>query len=91
MPDNDIEIGFFLKRSAWGQGYATEISRRLLRFAFEESPLTEVVATFEPGNDASRSVLEKSGFVDHGVRWCYGEESPDYRIARSDWLAANAR
>ena len=91
MPDGDIEIGYFLKRSAWGNGYATEICRRLVRFAFEESPLVEVVATFEPGNEASRKVLEKSGFADHGMRWCYGEDSPDYRIAKADWLAAGER
>lgn len=91
IPDGDIEIGFFLKRSAWGNGYATEICKRLVRFAFEASPLVEVVATFEPGNEASRRVLEKSGFANLGMRWCYGEESPDYRIAKADWLAARER
>ena len=86
MPDADIEIGYFLKPSAWGQGLATEISRRLLRFAFEETPLTEIVASFDPENEASRIVLIKSGFVDCGTRRCYGEDSPDYRIQRDDWL-----
>ena len=35
MPAGDIEIGFFLKRSAWGKGYATEVCRRLLEFAHQ--------------------------------------------------------
>ena len=87
MPDGDVEIGFFLKRTAWGQGYATEASRRLLQLAFEASPLTEVVATFEAGNAASRHVLLKAGFVDRGMRRCYGEEAPDYRITRDEWLS----
>ena len=43
FPEADIEIGYFLKRTAWGQGLATEIGRRLVAFAFEESPLTEIV------------------------------------------------
>ena len=87
MPDGDIEVGYFLKRSAWGKGFATEACRRIVRFAFEDSPLTEIVATFEEGNDASRSVLEKVGFKNHGTRRCYGENGVDYRINRADWLA----
>lgn len=85
LPDGDVEIGYFLKRSAWGQGYATEACKRLLRMAFEESPLTEVVATFDAGNDASRKVLEKAGFVDRGMRRCYGEEGINYRITKDEW------
>jgi len=71
---------------AWGKGYATEACRRLIRLAFEESSLTEVVATFEVGNIASRNVLEKAGFVDHGTMRCYGEDGPNYRITRDGWL-----
>lgn len=86
MPDADIEIGYFLKPSAWRKGFATEICRRLVRFAFKESPLEEVVASFDPGNEPSRNVLAKSGFEDRGMRRCYGEESPDYRITREGYL-----
>ncbi|MGI9219635.1 MAG: GNAT family N-acetyltransferase [Woeseiaceae bacterium] len=85
MPDGDVEIGYFLKRSAWGKGYATEACTRLLRMAFEESPLAEVVATFDEGNDASRNVLLKTGFVDKGMRRCYGEEGIDFRLTRDAW------
>ena len=82
MPDGDIEIGYFLKRSAWGYGFATEACKRVLQFAFEETTLKEVVATFEEENTASRNVLEKAGFKNHGRRRCYGEDGPDYRISR---------
>lgn len=86
MPDGDVEVGYFLKPGAWGLGYATEVCKRLLRMAFEDSPLTEVVATFEQGNTASRNVLEKSGFVDCGTRRCYGETGLDFRLTRERWL-----
>jgi len=86
MPDGDIEIGYFLKRSAWGKGYATEACKRLIQFAFEDSPLSEVVANFESGNLASRNVLEKAGFVNRGTMRCYGEDGPNYRITRDEWL-----
>jgi len=87
MPEGDIEIGYFLKPSAWGRGYATEASRRLLQFAFQETPLKEVVSTFEEENIASRNVLEKVGFISHGMRRCYGETGTDYRITREQWSA----
>lgn len=86
MPDADIEIGYFLKRSAWGYGYATEACRRLLQFAFEETPLKEVVATFHKENLASKNVLEKAGFIDRGTRQCYGKVGLDFRITRDEWL-----
>lgn len=87
MPDGDIEIGYFLKKSAWGRGYATEAARRLLEFAFQASPLQEVVATLSEKNSASINVLTKSGFRLRGTRRCYGERGPDYRITRVEWTA----
>ena len=39
FPKEDIEIGYFLRRVAWGRGYAAEAVQRVLRFVFEHSPL----------------------------------------------------
>ncbi len=64
LPDAEIEIGYALKKSAWGKGYATEAARRLLAFAFEETQLSEVVGVIDPRNGASRSVLTKSGLIE---------------------------
>ena len=86
MPTGDIEIGYFLKRSAWGCGFATEACRRLLQFAFEQTPLKEVVATFDKENLASRNVLEKAGFTDRGTMQCYGKVGLNFRITRDEWL-----
>ena len=86
MPDGDIEIGYFLKRSAWGCGYATEVCRRLLQFAFQETPLKEVVATFHKENLASKNVLQKAGFTDRGTMQCYGKVGLNFRITRDEWL-----
>ena len=86
MPDGDVEVGYFLKPSAWGKGYATEACNRVLKMAFEDSPLTEVVATFDAANVASRNVLEKAGFVDRGIMRGYGEDGPSFRITRDEWV-----
>lgn len=85
MPDAEIEIGFFLKRSAWGRGYATEVCKRLLQFAFQEVSLNEVVASVDEDNVASKKVLEKCGLLDRGRTRCYGKDSPIYRITRDEW------
>ncbi|MEM8595089.1 MAG: GNAT family N-acetyltransferase [Pseudomonadota bacterium] len=86
IPEGDIEIGYVLRRSAWGKGYATEACARLLRFAFEVSPLQEVVATIDPSNSASRHVLQKCGLRDNGMIRAYAETLPGFRITRAEWV-----
>jgi ribosomal-protein-alanine N-acetyltransferase len=85
MPDADIEIGYFFLPSAWGRGYATEVCQRMLKFAFQEVLLDEVVASVEEANLASRKVLEKSGLFDCGRTRSYGKINPIYRITRDQW------
>jgi [ribosomal protein S5]-alanine N-acetyltransferase len=55
------EVGYVLAREAWGLGYATEATRRLLAFGFNELGLHEISATCDPGNRASVAVLMKNG------------------------------
>lgn len=89
LPNCDIEIGYLLKKSAWGKGYATEATQRLLQFAFEETPLKEVVATIDIENTASQRVLKKCGLVYEGMRRAYGGQNPGFRITRQQWLEQN--
>jgi RimJ/RimL family protein N-acetyltransferase len=53
------EIGWMLKRSAWGQGYATEAGAAILDEAFVSLELESVVAVHHPGNPASARIMEK--------------------------------
>ena len=85
MPDAEIEIGFFFKPSAWGRGYATEVCQRLLKFAFQDVSLNEVVSSVDDDNVASKKVLEKCGLLDRGRTRSYGKDSPIYRITRDEW------
>jgi RimJ/RimL family protein N-acetyltransferase len=89
-PDADIEVGYILKRSAWGNGYATEACRRLVQFAFEETELDEIVAVTDPRNAASEKVLRKCGLRDEGLRRAYAEECSAFRISRQQWLELQA-
>jgi RimJ/RimL family protein N-acetyltransferase len=54
-----VEIGWRLGAKYWGRGYATEGARRVLRVAFEELNLPEVIATTALGNLRSRAVMER--------------------------------
>jgi RimJ/RimL family protein N-acetyltransferase len=57
----EIEIGWRLRREAWGQGLAAEAARPVLRHAFVTLKLPEVVAEIDPANAASLKVAEKLG------------------------------
>ena len=64
--DGYHELGFWLGREFWGQGFATEAASGLLDFARDELALTEIRASYITGNEASANVLQKLGFVPTG-------------------------
>jgi RimJ/RimL family protein N-acetyltransferase len=68
----DVELGFHLRRSVWGRGYATEAARACLDAAFAGLGLDEVIAIVAPGNAASVRVLEKIGMRPAGEREALG-------------------
>lgn len=61
-----IEVGYWFARSAWGNGYATELVRASLDHA-RSCGLAEVGAFAHPENLASCKVLEKAGFLKEGL------------------------
>ena len=54
------------------QGFASEITRALLHFAFDELGAARVVAETHPENPAANCLLEKLGFT------CLGERHHSY-------------
>jgi RimJ/RimL family protein N-acetyltransferase len=58
---DDVELGYRLRKSAWGKGYATEGSRALIRKGFIELGVQRVFAGTMAVNVASRRVMEKAG------------------------------
>ena len=55
------ELGYRLRRAAWGKGYSTEGSRALIRKGFTELGVQRVVAFTYGEHRASRRVMEKAG------------------------------
>ena len=57
------EIGYTIHPDFWNQGYASEALKAVLHYGFQTLKLHSVEANINPGNQASRRLLEKHGFV----------------------------
>jgi RimJ/RimL family protein N-acetyltransferase len=94
-PD-DVELGYRLRRSAWGKGYATEGSRALIARGFTDLSVRRVFASTMVVNAASRRVMEKAGLKFVAIvptRWPMripGDEQgeAEYAVTREEWRAA---
>ena len=76
-----IEIGYYLGRSAWGRGIATEAGRAVVSYA-DRIGLPEVVAVVRPENRASQGVLAKLGFEPAGTGRHYDADVQIWKRAR---------
>lgn len=59
----DIELGYRLRKDAWGHGYATEGAKALMQKGFSELGTQRVIAAALAVNHASIRVLEKAGLT----------------------------
>jgi ribosomal-protein-alanine N-acetyltransferase len=59
--DDEVEIGYALMPEFWGRGLATEVAREMVRLAFSQLQLTELIAFALLGNLASHRVMQKAG------------------------------
>jgi RimJ/RimL family protein N-acetyltransferase len=90
------EIGFALRRSAWGRGLATEAVQLLLDFAFGTLGLHRIEADADPRNERSLRLLERQGFRREGYlreRWHHNGEIQDaifLGLIRSEWQGGSA-
>jgi ribosomal-protein-alanine N-acetyltransferase len=95
-----VEIGWRLRREAWGKGYATEAARTCLDVAFGELGLDEVVSMTAVDNLRSRAVMERLGMTtrpeddfghpnisaDHPLR-----QHVLYRLSKRSWRQSEGR
>ena len=63
--DDEYELGYWIGKPFWGQGLIPEASRELLRYAFEDLGMNRIWCGYYDGNEKSRRVQEKLGFVFH--------------------------
>jgi RimJ/RimL family protein N-acetyltransferase len=88
-----IQIGFALEKTAWGQGFGTEMASAVLRYGFVDLKLPLIAGMASLQNDASQRVLLKIGLERRGLR---AFPHPDYvsqgamawfEREAADWLA----
>lgn len=63
--DDECELGYWLGKPFWGRGYMPEAAKELIRRGFEDLGMTTIWCGYYDGNDKSRRVQEKIGFVFH--------------------------
>ena len=56
-----LELGYWLRKTAVGQGAATEASEALVAYAFERRDVDRVRLVLDEGNGPSRGVAERLG------------------------------
>ncbi len=60
---NECEIGFWLGEKYWGNGFVPEVGEKLIQRAFEDLGMNVIWANYFAGNENSKRVQEKLGFV----------------------------
>jgi RimJ/RimL family protein N-acetyltransferase len=94
-----VEIGWRLKQSAWGRGYATEGAMACLRVGFEQIGLDEIVSFTTLSNHRSIAVMERIGMRDTRANFehpAVPEQSALrahclYKISRASWRLGRAQ
>lgn len=93
-----VELGYRLKRSAWGRGYGAEGASALVGRAFAQPEVERVVAFTMTVNLASRRVMERAGlryvrtFLQDWPEVIEGSEEGDveYALTRAEWEGTRA-
>lgn len=65
--DNKAEIGYLINRKYWNNGYATEATKKLIEYGFENLGLIRIQAKCAVENIASARVMEKSNMKFEGI------------------------
>jgi len=78
-----FELGWFLGRAYWGQGYAAEGARASIAHGFGALGLDEIVSFTVPDNLRSRRVMERLGMrQDPDGDFAHPALSPGHRLSR---------
>jgi RimJ/RimL family protein N-acetyltransferase len=69
MTETEGEIGYWIGEPFWGQGLIPEAVSELVRHAFGNLQLTAIWSGYYDGNEKSKRVQEKCGFVYHHTEY----------------------
>jgi ribosomal-protein-alanine N-acetyltransferase len=91
------ELGYWIGRAFWGQGYATEAAGAVVRFGFAQLGMNRIQAHHFTRNPASGRVMQKLGLQLEGIhRQAFRrpgrgfEDVAAYAVLREEWVARGA-
>lgn len=93
--NKNAELGYWIGKPFWGNGYCTEAAREMLAYGFGELQLNRINAHHFKRNPASGKVLEKIGMKyegcmrQHVKKWDAFEDILLYGILRGEFLDDN--
>lgn len=89
------EIGYWIGKPYWGQGYATEAARHVMEHGFTKGGIRRFVCCHFTENAGSQRVIAKLGFrlLGHSSGWCAarGMEMPALKYERRRPLTARLK
>ena len=80
-----FEIGWSLRRSYWGFGFATEAATAAMNYAFTQLKRSHLISLINPQNIASIRVAQKLGEKLQGTTKIFGTEVLVYGISQQEW------
>ncbi len=86
-------IDYWIREDEWGNGYTTEVSRRIMKFAFETLELNRIESCGAKDNISTWKVMENIGLKYEGTRpksyfYYYGgiQDMKEYGISKEEYL-----
>lgn len=61
--DDECELGYWIGKPFWGNGYVPEAAQEIIRHGFEDLGMTAIWCSYYDGNIKSKRVQEKCGFI----------------------------
>lgn len=89
--NEQAEMGYWIGKPYWSQGYCTEAARAILQYGFTALKLHRICADHFKSNPASGRVMKKIGMIYEGCRrhhvkkWGKFEDLEQYGILDTDW------
>lgn len=86
LGDGEAEIGYWIGFPHWGNGYAPEAVRRILKHAFEDLDKRGIWGSYFDENARSGRVQAKTGFVYHHTEAHHIDAMGDERIVHYTYI-----
>jgi ribosomal-protein-alanine N-acetyltransferase len=94
--DESMQLGFWIGKPYWNQGYCTEAARAVVRYGFEALELHRIYSRHFTRNPASGHVMQKIGMKHEGTlreaykKWGRFEDIVCYAILKSEYNISSA-